>query len=261
MTPAFGEHLKHWRARRRISQLDLALDAGISQKHLSFVETGRSVPSRDMVIRLAEVLDMPLRERNRLLHNAGYAPMYLARPLDDPSLKSARAAIDQLLTAHEPYPAIAIDWHWNLVAGNRSVAPLLAVVADPALLAPPINVLKLSLHPQGLAPFIENLSQWRAHLLIRLRQQIHTTADPAMACLLTELEALPVPENIGAHGDFGDVFVPLILTLPVGRLSLFSTTTVFGAPFDVTLSELAIEAFFPADTATQTLLQGLAIAP
>ncbi|MBP2161747.1 MULTISPECIES: helix-turn-helix transcriptional regulator [Asticcacaulis] len=254
-THAFGELLKDWRARRRMSQLDLALDAEISQKHLSFIETGRSVPSRDMVIRLSEVLDMPLRERNRLLNAAGYAAMYLARSLDDPSLAAARAAIDQLLDAHDPYPALAIDPHWTLIAANQSLQNLLAVVADKTLLEPPINVLKLSLHPEGFAPFIANLGQWRTHILMRLRHQMQASGDGALSQLLADLEALPAPEDSG-HGDFGDVYVPLKLRLPMGELSFFSTTTVFGAPFDVTLSEIAIEAFFPADAATQAILRG-----
>jgi transcriptional regulator with XRE-family HTH domain len=255
-THAFGELLKDWRARRRMSQLDLALDAEISQKHLSFIETGRSIPSRDMVIRLSEVLDMPLRERNRLLNAAGYAAMYLARSLDDPSLAAARAAIDQLLSAHDPYPALAIDPHWTLIAANQSLQNLLAVVADKALLEPPVNVLKLSLHPGGFAPFIVNLAQWRAHILMRLRHQMQASGDGALSQLLTELEALPAPDDDKAHGDFGDVYVPLKLRLPMGELSFFSTTTVFGAPFDVTLSEIAIEAFFPVDAATQAILRG-----
>jgi len=256
MTHAFGELLKDWRARRRMSQLDLALDAEISQKHLSFIETGRSIPRRDMVIRLSEVLDMPLRERNRLLNAAGYAAMYLARSLDDPSLAAARAAIDQLLSAHDPYPALALDPHWTLIAANQSLQNLLAVVADKALLEPPVNVLKLSLHPKGFAPFITNLGQWRAHILMRLRHQMQATGDGALSLLLAELEALPAPGGDKAHGDFGDVYVPLKLRLPIGELSFFSTTTVFGAPFDVTLSEIAIEAFFPADAATQAILRG-----
>lgn len=257
-THVFGELLKDWRARRRMSQLDLALEAEISQKHLSFIETGRSIPSRDMVIRLSEVLDMPLRERNRLLNAAGYAAMYLARSLDDPSLAAARSAIDQLLNAHDPYPALAIDPHWTLIAANQSLQNLLAVVGDKTLLEAPVNVLKLSLHPGGFAPFIANLAQWRAHILTRLRHQMQASGDGALSSLLAELEALPAPDDASGHGDFGDVYVPLKLRLPMAELSFFSTTTVFGAPFDVTLSEIAIEAFFPADADTQAILRGTA---
>ncbi|HSI55234.1 MAG TPA: helix-turn-helix domain-containing protein, partial [Ramlibacter sp.] len=176
----FGEHLRHWRQHRRLSQLDLAQEADISTRHLSFVETGRSVPSREMVLRLAERLDVPLRERNALLVAAGYAPMYRERPLDDPALSPAKQAVDLILRSHEPYPALAVDRHWNLLAANRMLPHLLATV-DPSLLQGPVNVLRLSLHPQGLAPKIVNLAQWRNHLLERLRQQVHATDDAVLA--------------------------------------------------------------------------------
>src|SRR5512134_3657524 len=182
----FGAHLRHWRQHRRLSQLDLAQEAEISTRHLSFVETGRSVPSREMVLRLAERLDVPLRERNAMLTAAGYAPMYRERPLDDPALSAARRAVDLVLKGHEPYPALAVDRHWNLLAHNRAVAPFLAG-ASPVLLAPPVNVLRLSLHPEGLAPRIANLAQWRAHLLARLHQQVAASADRTLAALLEEL--------------------------------------------------------------------------
>jgi transcriptional regulator with XRE-family HTH domain len=178
----FGDHLRHWRQHRRLSQLDLAHEADISTRHLSFVETGRSVPSREMVLRLSERLDIPLRERNALLVAAGYAPMYRERPLNDPALDSARQAVELLLKSHEPYPALALDRHWNIVATNRMVPHLLAG-ADPSLLQAPVNVLRLSLHPKGLAPRIANLVQWRDHLFERLRQQITATADPALVAL------------------------------------------------------------------------------
>src|SRR5947207_660389 len=181
-TLTIGNHLREWRQRRRLSQLDLALEAEISTKHLSFLETGRSQPSRDMVLRLAEHLDVPLRERNVLLVSAGYAPVFPQRQLADPALDAARKAIDLVLKGHEPYPALAVDRHWTLVAHNAAVPPLLAG-ADPGLLAPPVNVLRLSLHPSGIAPRIANLAEWRGHLLDRLRRQVETTADP----VLTEL--------------------------------------------------------------------------
>ncbi len=170
--PSLGDHLRTWRQRRRLSQLDLALDAEISQKHLSFVESGRSSPSREMVLTLAEHLEVPLRERNVLLLAAGYAPMFPERSLDDPALKPARAAMDLVLKCHEPYPALAIDRHWTLIAANAALRPLLANVSDAALLEPPVNVLRLSLHPHGLAPLIANLFEWRAHLLERVHHQI-----------------------------------------------------------------------------------------
>src|SRR3954468_15312888 len=187
-----GDHLREWRQRRRLSQLDLALEAEISAKHLSFLETGRAQPSRNMVLHLADRLDVPLRERNVLLLSAGYAPVFPQRSLDDPALRHVRHAIDLVLKGHEPYPAIAIDRHWTLVAHNAAV-PALIASADPGLLAPPVNVLRLSLHPKGLAPRIANLPEWRAHLLMRLRQQIDATADGELIMLLDELTGYPAP--------------------------------------------------------------------
>lgn len=255
-----GELLRNWRQRRRLSQLDLALDADVSTRHLSCVETGRALPSREMLLRLAERLDVPLRERNRLMTAAGYAPMFRERALDDPALAAARAAIERLLAGHEPYPAIAIDRHWTLVAHNAAVPPMLAGV-DAALLAPPVNVLRLSLHPQGLAPRIVNLGAWRAHLLARLQQQIDASADATLGALMNELVGYPAPagEHGASVGDDG-IVVPLQIASPAGVLSLLSTTTVFGTPIDVTLSELALETFFPADAATGEALRALAAA-
>jgi transcriptional regulator with XRE-family HTH domain len=240
-----GDLLRDWRQRRRLSQLDLSLEAEISTRHLSFLETGRSAPSRDMVLRLAERLEVPLRERNRLLTAAGYAPVFPERPLSDPALRGAREAIDLVLKGHEPYPALAIDRHWTLVAANGAVAPLLAGAAA-ALLSPPVNVLRLSLHPEGLA-----------------RHQVDIAADPVLAELLVELSAYPAPKGEGrtkaaAQGDYAGVVVPLQLATDAGILAFFSTTTIFGTPVDVTLSELAIEAFFPADPATAETLRRLA---
>ena len=261
-TRSIGDHLREWRQRRRLSQLDLALDAEISTKHLSFLETGRAQPSREMVLRLAEELDVPLRERNVLLIAAGYAPMFAQRALDDPALQSARIAVELVLKGHEPYPALAVDRHWHLVAHNAAIPPLLAAVAPP-LLQPPVNVLRLSLHPQGLAPRIVNFAEWRAHLIARLRQQIDTTADATLAALLEELAAYPAPgaakaARANVAQEYGGVVVPLRLATQAGTLSLFSTTTIFGTPVDVTLAELAIEAFFPADAETAELLRKMA---
>jgi transcriptional regulator with XRE-family HTH domain len=259
--PQFGEHLREWRQRRRMSQLDLAQEAEISTRHLSFVETGRASPSREMVLRLAQRLDVPLRERNALLVAAGFAPMYRERPLDDPALASARQAVELILKSHEPFPAHALDRHWNLVAANAMVPHLMAG-ADPALLAAPVNVLRLSLHPQGVAPRIVNLLQWREHLFERLRQQVHATGDGRLASLLEELRGYPVPEGAGdAHleGELLGVAMPLRFRAADGSvLSFISTTTVFGSPVDVTLQELALETFFPADAATAGALRQLA---
>jgi transcriptional regulator with XRE-family HTH domain len=254
----FGEHLRHWRQRRRLSQLDLASDAEISTRHLSFVETGRSSPSREMVLRLAERLQVPLRERNALLVAAGYAPMYRERPLDDPALAAARQAVDLILKGHEPFPALAVDRHWNLVAANSMVPHLLAG-ADPSLLQGPMNVLRLSLHPQGLAPRIVNLAQWRRHLFERLRQQIQQTGDAALVMLLEELQGYPAPADQQAdlEGEHLGIAMPLQFRSPQGVLSFISTTTVFGTPNDVTLQELALETFFPADQATAAALRQL----
>jgi len=255
-----GDHLREWRQRRRLSQLDLALEADISAKHLSFLETGRAQPSREMVLHLAERLDVPLRERNVLLLSAGYAPIYAQRALDDPALRQARQAVDLVLKGHEPYPALAVDRHWTLIAHNAAV-PALMASADPTLLQPPVNVLRLSLHPNGLAPRIANLPEWRAHLLMRLRQQIDVTADGELIRLLDELSGYPAPGGGKAprgtvKDEYAGVVVPLQFNTGAGVLSFFSTTTIFGTPVDVTLSELAIESFFPADAATAALLRG-----
>lgn len=255
---AFGAQLRSWRLRRRMSQLAFALDAEISQKHVSFIETGRATPSRDMVLRLADVLDLPLRERNAMLVAAGYAPLYPARPFGDEALGSARAAIDLLLAGHAPFPAIAIDRHWTLLAANAPAEALLALAADSALAAAPVNVLRLTLHPRGLAPRIANLAEWRAHLIDRVRRQARTSGDATLATLLAELESYPGgdrPEAAGASVS-AEVLIPLRLGVSGGMLSFFSTSTVFGTPMDVTLSEIAIESFFPADEATRVALTG-----
>lgn len=253
---SFGEHLRHWRQHRRLSQLDLADEADISTRHLSFMETGRSVPSREMVLRLSERLEVPLRERNALLVAAGYAPMYRERALDDPALAAARQAVELILKGHEPWPALAVDRHWNLVSYNALVPRLLAM-ADPSLLQAPVNVLRLSLHPLGLAPHLANLAQWRTHLFERLRQQIAATADPALVALLEELRAYPVPPDTHHHldGEMPGVVMPFQLRTPHGLLSFISTITIFGTPVDVTLQELALETFFPADDFTREALR------
>ena len=257
--PSFGEHLRHWRQRRRFSQMDLAHVAEVSTRHLSCVETGRASPSREMVLRLVERLDVPLRERNAWLVAAGFAPMYRARPLDDPGMASARAAVQRILECHEPWPALAMDRHWNLVMHNRLV-PMLMQGAAPELLQGTVNVLRLSLHPQGLAPRIANLRQWRDHLFERLLQQIRATGDAVLAALLEELKSYPDASGSGAvelPGEHPGVLMPFQFHTPYGVLQLVSTTTVFGSPVDITLQELAMETFFPADEATATALRGL----
>jgi len=261
-----GAYLRTWRQRRRMSQLDFALEAEISQRHLSFLESGRSAPSREMLLHLAERLDVPLRDRNGMLLAAGFAPVFAERTLDDPAMAAARSAIDLVLKGHEPYPALVVDRHWNLVAANAALAPLLANVSGTWLLEPPANVLRLSLHPDGLAPRIANLVEWRAHLLDRLRRQIAVTGDAVLEALLQEVAAFPAGETLKAlHGDVaadhGGVLVPLRLVTDAGLLSFISTTTIFGTPRDITLSELALEAFFPADPETREVLRSLSSTP
>ncbi len=252
-----GDLLREWRQRRRMSQLDLACEAEISTKHLSFLETGRSTPSREMVLHLAEQLDVPLRARNALLNAAGYAPVFSERRLDDPAMAAARQAIDLVLAGHEPHPALAVDRHWCMAAANRAVTPLMVGV-DPALLQPPVNVLRVGLHPGGLAPRTVNLVEWRAHLLAGLRQQIEVSGDPVLIELMAELRGYGTPASTTsstAGPDFTAIAIPFRLATDHGVLSFFSTTTVFGTPVDVTLSELALECFYPADHATAAAMR------
>ena len=251
-----GDHLREWRQRRHLSQLDLAGDAEISARHLSFVETGRAAPSREMVLKLAERLEVPLRERNVLLVAAGFAPAFPQRPLDDPALKSARIAIDLVLRAHEPNPALAYDRHWNLVTANRMVAPLLEGVPE-RLLVQPLNILRLAFHPEGLAARTVNLAEWAAHLLERLHRQCEATADPELIRLYHDLRTYPLPARSGPLAP-DNVAIPFKLRHHGEVLSFISTTMVFGTPVDVTLSELALETFFPADEATAQRLKAMA---
>ncbi len=238
-----------------MSQLELALESGISARHLSFVENGKSEPSRDTVLQLAEVLDLPLRERNHLLLAAGYAPVYSEASLDSPEMSAVRQAVRQVLKGHEPYPAVVVDRGWNLLEANAGVTLLTDGVSE-ELLAPPANVLRVSLHPDRMAPQIVNLGEWRAHLLGRLRRQVVLTADPELVRLLNELRAYPCnqPEpEIEIPGP-GDIFVPLHIRYEGRELAFFSTVSTFGTPLDVTVSELAIESFFPADPETASVL-------
>ncbi|WP_205625121.1 helix-turn-helix transcriptional regulator [Geminicoccus roseus] len=255
-----GDLLRGWRQRRRLSQLALALEAEVSARHLSFLETGRAQPSRDMILLLAECLEVPLRDRNVLLVAAGFAPAFPERPLADPALAEARRVIDTILTGHEPHPALALDRHWTIQAHNRAVAPLLEGVSE-VLLRPPVNALRLSLHPDGLAQRIVNHGEWRAHLLARLHRQVELTADPVLATLFEELAAYPRPEpgarRAAATPDDPGIAVQLHLATRHGPLAFVSTTTVFGTPIDVTLSELALETFFPADAATIAVMRRL----
>jgi transcriptional regulator with XRE-family HTH domain len=251
-----GEHLREWRQRRHLSQLDLAVDAEISARHLSFVETGRAAPSREMVLRLAERLEVPLRERNVLLVAAGYAPAFPQRSLDDPALAAAREAINLVLKAHEPNPALAYDRHWNLVSANRMVAPILEGLPQ-RLLGQPFNILRLAFHPEGLAPRTVNLAEWCGHLLERLHRQCEATADPELLKLYQDLKSYPIPARSGPLPP-DNVAIPFKLRHGGEVLSFFSTTMVFGTPVDITLSELALETFFPADELTAARLKEMA---
>lgn len=260
-TTAVGDLLRDWRQRRRLSQLDLACDAEISTRHLSFVETGRARPSRALILHLGDLLDLPLRERNRLLLAAGFAPQFPEHALDAPQMARAREAMQQVLDIQDPYPAVAVDRHWNLVMGNR-MARLLLRDVSPHLLAPTPNVLRISLHPEGLAPAIVNLGEWRRHLLDRLKRQVAGSGDAGLAALLQELSAYPELPGEDTPGGFDspmpDVLVLFRLRSPLGELALFSTLTVFGTPLDITLSELALESFYPADAQTAERLRQLA---
>jgi len=254
--PTVGQLLRRWRDRRRLSQMELALEADVSTRHLSFVETGRSKPSREMVVRLAEHLDVPLRERNVLLLAAGYAPAYAESELDDQRLAAVRAAVSQVLAGHEPYPALVVDRHWEMLDANAAVGVLLQGVA-PEQLEPPVNALRLSLHPDGLAPRIANLGEWRAHILERLRRQAVATADPQLATLHAELAAYPCddPAPVAELPAPADIVVPLRLRLGDDELRLMSIVSTFGTALDITVQELSIEAFFPADAASAQLLR------
>jgi transcriptional regulator with XRE-family HTH domain len=251
-TVAVGSLLRDWRTRRRRSQLDLALDTGISARHLSFVETGRANPSSELLLRLADQLELPLRERNKLLLAAGYAPRFQQRELEAAEMKPVRDALGHVLAGHEPYPALAVDRRWNLVASNAALGLLLEDVA-PELLQPPVNCMRLALHPDGLAPRILNLAQWRGHLLARLRRELALHGDPAVEALLDELSGYPGPAD--SHNDASAIMVQLHLATSAGELRLFGTVTTFGTAVDITLAELAVEAFFPADPATAEALR------
>ncbi|MEZ5709549.1 MAG: helix-turn-helix transcriptional regulator [Blastomonas sp.] len=251
-----GSQLRQWREYRRLSQLDLALDAGISARHLSFVETGRSRPSRAVIGLLADRLDVPLRARNELLLAAGLAPEFGETPLHAPDMAQSMTLIEHLLKGHEPFPALVVDRHWHLLAANRAVAILTEQIAS-HLMEPPVNVLRLALHPDGLAPQIVNYSAWRSSILSRLDREIEASGDAGLIALRAELAGYAGSANDN-HGDVPDaVATPLVIDSVAGRLSFYSTITVFGTPRDVTLSEIALETFLPADEQTGRALRAL----
>jgi transcriptional regulator with XRE-family HTH domain len=253
--PAVGSLLRQWRERRRVTQLDLALDAGISARHLSFVETGRSKPGREILLRALEQLKVPFREQNRLLLAAGHAPAFPERSLDDPDLAPIREALDLILSGHEPYPAVAVDRVWNLIAANSAMFALTeSMEIDPALLEPPINVMRVGLHPRGLAPLFVNLGDWHAHWLKRLEHQLAATGDEQLASLIDEIAGYSVPEpehDAASEPAAGEMLGPVKVRAPDGgELSFFGMFASFDTPFEVTTSELAVEFLFPADRAT-----------
>lgn len=246
-----GELLRSWRLRRRLSQLDLGLAADVSTKHVSFIETGRASPSREMVLHLADRLEVPMRERNVLLLAAGYAPRYAETPLDAETMASVRRAVQMTLDHHEPFPAVVVDRRWNVITANGP-ASLFTADVDPDLLEPPINVIRISLHPSGLAPHVVNFAEYASHLVSRLRRQVEQSADRDLEALLHEVSAYPnVLRSLPAAPQAPGVILPLMLDAGGSRLSLFSTIATFGTPLDITTAELAIEAFFPADEATE----------
>lgn len=253
-TEPVGLLVRRWREQRRRSQLDVALAANLSTRHLSYIETGRATPSRNMIERLCDELDVPLRDRNALYLAAGFAPVHRERPLAD--LGAARSAVAAVLAGHEPNPALAVNARWDLLTANRAAADFFADL-PPALRTPPVNVLRATLHPDGLSRRIRNLGQWRAHVLRRVRRQLARSAVEGLAELLAEIESYAVPEGHSGEEAAGDLVVPLLLSSDHGDLRLLYTTTVFGFPRDVTLDELAIETFFPADAATAQLLRAM----
>jgi transcriptional regulator with XRE-family HTH domain len=260
-TPTVGPLLRTWRQRRHLSQLDLANLAGVTARHLSFVETGRSRPSREMVLHLAETLDVPLRDRNTLLVAAGHAPTFRRSELSSPSFELVRGALDQVLAGHEPYPAIVVDRQWNLVSSNAAAAVLVEDVA-PALLEPPVNVLRVGLHPDGLAPRIRNLDQWSIHILDRLRRQMVLTGDSEFADLYDELYGLLLAAGVepghGAAEGPSDVATPMLLDSRRGPLALITMIATFGTALDITLAELSLETFLPVDATTVATLNAYA---
>jgi transcriptional regulator with XRE-family HTH domain len=252
--PRVGQLLRQWRQQRHMSQLDLALTAEVSSRHLSFIETGRSAPSREMVLHLARQLQVPLREQNRLLQAAGYAPAYTELPLDAPGMEPVRAAVRQLLAGHEPYPATLLDWRWNVVDRNAATDLFLEELA-PELLAPPVNVMRLCLHPGGLAPRIVDLSAFRARLLDRLRRQLDVMPDAELEALHRELKGYPGGAPASAPAGGNEAVWPLRMRHRDRTLAFFTTVAAFGTPLDITVSELVIESFFPADEPTAAVLR------
>jgi transcriptional regulator with XRE-family HTH domain len=256
LSPPVGQQLRSWRERRQVSQLYLAACAKVSARHLSFVESGRAQPGRELILRLAEELEIPLRERNHLLVSAGFGPVFQQRSFNDPCFDPVRAVIDVALEIHKPFPAYVIDRYWNIVASNDALPELYVGIA-PELARRPVNVVRMLLHPCGLAPRITNLAAWRVHLITQLRRQVSLTADPTLELLLREAMSFPSGKAEGYAGaPTATVMVPLEITTEIGHLSFLNATTVFGAPVDVTLEEIALEMLYPADDLTAKAVRG-----
>ncbi|MFJ2830645.1 helix-turn-helix domain-containing protein [Streptomyces sp. NPDC087263] len=252
-----GPLLRGWREQRRVSQLELALRAGSSSRHISFIETGRSRPSEEMVLRLAEHLEVPVRERNALLLAAGFAPHYAETPLDDPAMDALREGMERLIQGYEPYPALVVDATYNVLAANQGIAMLLDGIPE-ALLAPPLNAMRLTLHPEGMAPRIRNLRAWRGHLLAQMERQVALSRSEPLRALYEEVVAYPVP-GPGPEDEPFDAVPCFALPMRIEHdgqiLSFVSSISTFNTPMDVTVSELAIETFLPADPATAKYLR------
>ncbi|KOG55348.1 XRE family transcriptional regulator [Streptomyces griseoflavus] len=251
-TAGVGALLREWRLRRRVSQLDLALRADSSARHISFVETGRSRPSREMVLRLAEHLDVPVRDRNVLLIAAGYAPGFPETPLNDPSMDALRGGVERLLAVYEPFPALVVDGTYHVVAANRGIQALMAGVGA-ELLEPPLNAMRITLHPAGLAPRIRNFLEWREHLLTQMQRQLAVVRSAPLRALFEEVSGYPLPaggRETAADGGHAPYALPMVIEHDGRVLSFISTIATFNTPMDVTVSELALETFLPADQET-----------
>jgi len=252
-TTGVGDLVRAWRTRRRRSQMDLALEVGVSPRHLSFVETGRSRPSAELVLALADRLEVPLREQNTLLLAAGFAPRHRETPLDAPAMDRVRASLQRLLDAHDPYPGLVLDRAWNVVVANAAAGALVALIPE-HLVGPPLNVFRVTLHPEGLAARTTNFGEWATVMLAQLRRLVAVTADPALAALEAEVTAYPNVAQLPGHVDEVPLLVPCRLDVGGATLSLFTTLTTFGTAQDITLEELTVELFYPADEETEAAL-------
>ena len=242
--PPFGVLLRRWRERRRITQIDLAFAADSSTRHLSCLETGKAQPSREMIVRLARVLEVPLRERNDLMLAAGFAPVFHETKID--GLSAARSAMDRVLQAHKPYPAFVVDRHWNVVLSNGALPQLYEGCAQ-ALLTQPVNAMRLILHPQGMGPRILNYAAWKTYSLDLMQRQIEANADPVLSSLHSEVAAYRIPGQPDGPATFDEtdrLATPLRIATRLGVMSFLNTLTIFGTANDVTLSELALEMLF-----------------